>query len=120
MPFGRYRDWLLEDLPRSYLAWLLTIDLREPLRSDVWEEAHRRGVDAQDGRRRHTDTDREPHIDGDHRYVPDVALVEELVGAGLKVLARRHHPDVGGNHDTMVAITAAADWLRAAVRSLAA
>jgi uncharacterized protein (DUF3820 family) len=34
MPFGKYRGWLLSELPDGYLQWLRTLsDLREPLRS---------------------------------------------------------------------------------------
>ncbi len=33
MPFGKYRGLDLEDLPDEYLEWLLSIDLREKLRS---------------------------------------------------------------------------------------
>lgn len=36
MPFGRYRGWEFEELPDSYLEWLMfEIVLREPLRSAV-------------------------------------------------------------------------------------
>lgn len=40
----------------------------------------------------------------------EVAL--EILGAGLRVMARRHHPDLGGDHETMVAINRVADKLR--------
>jgi hypothetical protein len=42
MPFGRWRNLELEDLPQEYLQWLRKIDLREPLRSEVTFEVNRR------------------------------------------------------------------------------
>jgi hypothetical protein len=42
MPFGRWRAFELEDLPREYLLWLARIDLREPLRTEVANELDRR------------------------------------------------------------------------------
>jgi DNA polymerase III epsilon subunit-like protein len=35
MPFGRYKGALLEDLPLSYISWLLTIDLEPDLRHSI-------------------------------------------------------------------------------------
>jgi len=37
----------------------------------------------------------------------------ELVAAAYRALARRHHPDAGGDHESMLRITAAFDALRA-------
>jgi hypothetical protein len=49
-----------------------------------------------------------------------VGIAEELIGAGVKQLARRYHPDAGGTHEQMIAVQVAADALRHAARSLAA
>ena len=35
-----------------------------------------------------------------------------LLAPARAPLALKHHPDVGGSHDVMVAINAAAEWLR--------
>lgn len=35
MPFGKHQDTLLKDVPRSYLQWLITTDLKEPLKTLV-------------------------------------------------------------------------------------
>lgn len=114
IPFGRYRGCPLEDLPDDYLQWLLTIELRTPLREAVREEAARRGRHADAGRDRHTGP---AHT---RRAVPDVTTVDELVSAGLRALARKYHPDAGGSHEQMIAVTFAADWLIAQVRGLSA
>jgi hypothetical protein len=100
MPFGKYRSWPLPDLPADYLAWLCTLHLREPLRSAVADEVARRRADG-----------------------PDPRVVEDLIAAGQRALARRHHPDIGGTHDAMLAVRVAADWLyghAARLRGLAA
>jgi hypothetical protein len=88
MPFGRHRGRALADLPDGYFAWLRTLDLREPLRSAVAEEVERRD-----------------------RQRPDPRVVEDLIAAGQRALARRHHPDAGGSHDAMISVRLAADWL---------
>jgi hypothetical protein len=92
MPFGKYRSWPLADLPDEYVAWLLSLnDLREPLASAIRAEAHRRQV--------------EEHQRAQHDWQrPDPNVVDEIVGAGVKVLARRspsrcrrRHSTDGGN-----------------------
>lgn len=43
MPFGRYKNTPITDLPTDYLRWLADLpDLREPLASEVEAEVHRR------------------------------------------------------------------------------
>ena len=109
MPFGKHRGCPLPALPGDYLAWLRTLDLREPLSS---------AVDAEIARRR------DPHRDHHHRHAlirvppcPAPAIAEEVIGIGFRHLARDRHPDAGGSHDRMIALTAATDWLRAVVRA---
>jgi hypothetical protein len=103
MPFGRFRGVPLDELPDQYFEWLLTIALREPLRAAVAHEARRRGA-----------------IADPRGWQPQRDVVDEIISAGVKTLARHHHPDVGGDHESMRDINAAADWLRATVRGLAA
>ena len=104
MPFGKHRGEPLRSLPDDYLQWLArSVELREPLRSAVYDEIDRRR--AHQPRRIGTC----PH--------PETAL--DLVGAGLKRLAHKHHPDIGGSHDTMIQVTAVADWLRERIKEAA-
>jgi hypothetical protein len=104
MPFGRYRGWGVAELPDDYLSWLLTLpDLREPLAAAIRREAERRGVT-------------EFHAP-DPEPVP-VAVAEEVIGAGVRSLARKYHPDVGGSHAQMVAVNEAAASLRRLLRGL--
>jgi hypothetical protein len=95
MPFGRYRGHRLDELDGSYLAWLYTLDdLREPLRGRVREEFYRR---------RRSDA-----LVG---YGRPPERTRELIEAGFKVLARTHHPDVGGSDAAMMETLSARVWL---------
>lgn len=99
MPFGRYRGLPLSALPDSYLWWLTTLpNLRPPLRGAVLAEVGRRASGSY------------PRADG--AAPPRREVIEGLVGAGLRALARKHHPDVGGDTATMQEVNAAAAWLR--------
>ncbi len=43
MPFGRWRNFEIEDVPQQYLAWLLRkANLQEPFRGAVTYELDRR------------------------------------------------------------------------------
>jgi hypothetical protein len=43
MPFGRFRDRPLSELPSAYVIWLLKLpDLRDPLKAAIVEEIARR------------------------------------------------------------------------------
>jgi hypothetical protein len=97
MPFGKHRGKSLQTLPDDYLQWLVgNVELREPLRSAVYDELDRR----------------RPPQSKRLRTCPHPGVAVELIGCGLRSLARRYHPDAGGSHDRMVEVTAAADWLR--------
>ena len=104
MPFGRFKGLPVTELPTEYLVWLLrAVDLREPLRSALRVEATARGLTGDPG----------PAL------APGRAWAEDLIGAGLRVLARQHHPDAGGDVRTMQQVNAAASWLRDRARELA-
>jgi hypothetical protein len=51
---------------------------------------------------------------------PSPAMAVQIVDRGWRVLASRYHPDHGGAHEQMIALNAAAAWLRALVREMAA
>jgi hypothetical protein len=95
MKFGKYKGRDLADVPDSYLRWLTSIELREPLKTHVEREVRRRRAD-----------DEAKHIPAPLRTT---AL--EIVARGFRSLSRERHPDVGGSHDAMVQATAARDAL---------
>lgn len=101
MLFGRYKGYLLTELPDDYLSWLVYgIPLREPLFSAVHAEWGRRGEQEATSYRK-----------GVPKFIdPDV--VAEIIDAGKRTLALRHHPDIGGDLTAMQEINVCSDWLR--------
>jgi len=99
MPFGEYEGRALSSLPDVYLVWLTSRELRGDLRSGVEQEILRRF--------------RTPPLDARTvRSTPAADVALALIDAGLRSLARRCHPDLGGTHEAMLRVTQAAEWLR--------
>ena len=93
----------ISKLPLEYLDWLLDQDfVGEPLRSTLEREFEKR-----------------LHSQEPNNAI-DISLIDELVSAGLRSLSRKYHPDLGGDHDSMVALNNCADWLRQQARRIAA
>jgi hypothetical protein len=93
MPFGKYRDRPLAEVPKSYLQWLVSTatNLSPDLRAAIQDVL-------------------EPPV---LRYPPpDPETVTLIVNAGVRALAREHHPDVGGDLAVMTRINSAAQWLK--------
>lgn len=99
MLFGKFRGVELGAVPDDYLCWLATLpQLRDPLLTEVNREISRRAFEAQQS------DSGEP--------CPDAELAAELIGVGLRVLAKKFHPDIGGDHARMVRLNECAKWLR--------
>jgi Putative quorum-sensing-regulated virulence factor len=100
MPFGQHKGTPVADLPDDYLAWLRTIDLREPLASIVEEEWEDRRAP------------RQRFIAGSR--LPDdlKSLAADIIQHGYRQAALRHHPDHGGQTLLMQRLNAAHTWLR--------
>ncbi len=80
MPFGRYKDYQVDDLPGNYLEWLIdNVDLWEPLRSEVYRQLY--GCK-------------------DNVVAPD----ESKTKAIYRQLAQKWHPDRGGSTEAMQAV----------------
>ena len=102
MPFGKYKGAALSALPLDYLRWLVSLDdLREPLKGTVIAELLAR-----------------------HHAVqlpllpcPDPPLAVRVIGAGRRVLAKKLHPDTGGNHQDFLRPGAVTEWLETVVGS---
>ncbi len=104
IPFGRYTGWNVDDLPTDYLSWLSGISLRDSdLHSAVMNELLTRSRSGANAR-------------PTNRHAPNPTVLEKLVSAGVRSLAKVHHPDCGGDTAMMQKINAAADWLRSQAR----
>jgi len=92
MPFGKYQGQPLEALDDQYLFWVASLEhLRDPLLTYIQAEINRR-LAAQTG-------------NGDLTFsIPERVVLERLITSGYRALARRAHPDVGGDHAAMVAV----------------
>jgi Putative quorum-sensing-regulated virulence factor len=110
MPFGQYKGKRFSQIPVDYLAWLLTCDLWGPLRARVEQEWACRHEGHRDGRHAHgSRRDPPPPLPPAQDIRP---IVEELVTAGYKSLALKHHPDRGGDTAQMQRVNKAMEFLR--------
>jgi hypothetical protein len=114
MPFGRFRGMPITDLPSWYLRWLDNLpDLRDPLASAVQLEVERRTAE---------EAEPEPEPEPTYRsgdVCPDPKLADELVAAGVRSLAKKYHPDVGGSNERMRDVNLTAEWLRKQSKGIA-
>jgi hypothetical protein len=92
LPYGKYKGEDYRNVPSEYLEYL--IEMAEKSIADCSAELERRAAAG--------------GVDGD--------WAEKIISAGLRQLARQHHPDAGGDGEAMTAINGAADMLRHAVR----
>jgi hypothetical protein len=116
IPFGKHAEVPLKNVPLAYLRWFEkwygtdADDPDEELLEAVQAELQRRAGD------RHT---QEPPKPPDRQRVPvgvRPELARQIVSEGRRALARKHHPDVGGNTEIMQSVNATADWLEANAR----
>jgi hypothetical protein len=107
MPWGKFRGCSLDEIETSYLVWCLekADNLRVGLRADIQAELGRRFGPPPPP----------PPSSSWRRTCPDPALAAQVVATGLRTLARKHHPDVGGDTAVMQRLAATADWLKAQV-----
>jgi len=74
----------------------------------AWEEAQARA------RARAREEARRQHEASSRVYMSseDQAIALDLINAGYRAMSRKHHPDLGGSHEQMVAINKICDKLR--------
>jgi hypothetical protein len=115
MPFGKFRGCDIDGLPDDYIEWLATRDLYGVFADAVLDELDRR-EDLR--RRRKSDAEHDGpaviHVDR-----ADLPLVAEIVDRGFKGCARVHHPDQGGDAETMRRLNAIARALRRQLERIA-
>jgi len=97
MPFGKYRDQPIDEVPTGYLRWLLSIDLWPDLRYAVEEELELR----REGFERGPKQTPAPVVD---------------VAGWYRQLSLRFHPDRGGSKEAMQAINVARELLEKMIR----
>lgn len=108
MPWGKFRGRRLADIESGYLCWCL--DHADSLQPDL-EFAIRAELRSRFG----APASSSPPPVARRSPCPDPALAADLLSAGLRVLAKRHHPDVGGDTAVMQKINAVAEWLKRTV-----
>jgi hypothetical protein len=109
MPWGKFKGVPLDEIDTDYLVWVK--DVAEATRPGL-----RLDVEAELARRRRAHEPPPPPPRSRIRPCPDPAVAAAIVAAGLKVLARKHHPDLaGGDVQVMQTVNATADWLRSQV-----
>jgi|SRR5450631_3308001 len=103
LPFGKYKNVPLSEVPEPYLLWLL--DQNWPqlwLLNSVRRELESRADDLPQATR----TNAALAIPA--RYRPHVT---EIMASGYRTAARKHHPDAGGSHERFLELKEAFDWL---------
>ena len=101
MPFGKYIGEEIEDIPDSYLYWLMTIDLRSVLKLAVERELDRR------------ENGSDIVFNVDYNIPPELKyFVTEIIETGFKSSAMKHHPDRGGRIEDMKTLNTARYWLK--------
>ncbi len=104
MPFGKYRDENLEEIPTSYLLWLRdNVELKAWLDRAVRRELRSRDADGPRDGYEHEETRRT-----DPPPLPDM---RGLVSRWHRHLSNQFHTDAGGDGRAMQAINAGRDAL---------
>lgn len=111
MPFGKYRDCELDEIPEDYLEWLLeNADLRPQLIYAV-EGSLRLRARRRAWARSAKTADRPSSWDQLRAALAALArerafreLLQEALKTTYREMALRHHPDRGGSHEAMVAV----------------
>jgi len=99
--FGKYRGWQLEKIPADYLSWLVDNVERESIRMIAREELNRR-----------LKTKYEAAQPKQKLNVRD-PLTWQILEAGYRALAKKFHPDAGGDLGMMQKLNSHWDKLKA-------
>jgi hypothetical protein len=82
--FGKFKGQEIEDVPTSYLAYLLEADFVEyEIKAECLGIINFRYSDYE---------------------LPTKHFNQEIIDKAYKKLVQRHHPDTGGNHYAMIAL----------------
>jgi hypothetical protein len=92
--FGKYRGWEIEKIPSDYLSWLVDNIERESIRTIAREELSRR-----------LRTESKASAQPKKLNVFD-PLTRQILDAGYRALAKKFHPDAGGDVRLMQTLNA--------------
>lgn len=92
LKFGKHRGESISEVPSEYLEWLL--EQNKITIEGIEEELERR-------------------ISAESAKLP---IVQQIIQAGYRVLAKQHHPDHGGDIEKMKEVNSAVEYLRRAAR----
>jgi hypothetical protein len=122
MPFGKHKGEDIGDVPDDYLEWVLeNVDLTsDALYEAIVSKLH--GTYVRSGsQRRATYTappppPPPPSAGGAGARTggsgAEVALVEKVVRAWHRIMAKKYHPDRGGTHEQMLVVNEGAELLQ--------
>ena len=98
MPWGKYRGRDLSEVPAGYLWWCIESPDAHP--DDELREAIERDL-----------RDRLRSTPAGGWVCPDQEAAVAFVRTGLRTMAKKHHPDVGGDTIKMRRLNLVAEWL---------
>lgn len=108
MPFGKYKDQDLDDIPEDYLVWVLdNCEIRPTLRRAI-EVVLGLEVGSPPGPKRPTSPPTPPPPTSPP---PPRSVVETVLTKWHRTLMTRHHPDRGGSKEAMHLIDEAKNLL---------
>lgn len=90
--FGKYKGQQITDVPTEYLEWL--VQQNKNTLADIEEELERR-------------------VAAESANLP---IIQQVIQAGYRALAKQHHPDVGGDPSKMKEVNNAVEYLRKLTR----
>lgn len=113
--FGTHKGKRLKDVPTGYLQWMLKAldEMTASERSAVRAEFLQREAQT---KHRHAPPPPPPGVKLPAGVTPDLIL--QIVQTGRQQLAKRLHPDVGGDTEVMKRVNQAADFLEQQTRAL--
>jgi hypothetical protein len=95
LTFGKYEGWSVRDVPEDYLQWLLSSS--EDTATMCREEIARREAEEE----------------------ATMGMMERIIKAGYRDLAKKYHPDAGGDNEQMKELNASYDALNGALQGKA-
>ena len=88
LKFGKYAGWSIENVPDSYVSWMIDKAAKDHA---MWSKELERRQAAEEA---------------------ELPIIKQLVQAGYRELAKRYHPDTGGDTAKMQEVNAAYEWVR--------